>query len=343
MYMVFYADCFRRLIGNEETREMLCQDLKDAAAIGPHGTRRKSWQRASSIDSNNIALPRRNTRTNLQRGFQSEVALSPLMGSGHSPSPGQPLSMHDPSPAPRLFTDEELSFNPDPGNALGFGVEPGPHRSANDLLEEESAESESDDIGVPNSAYGGPVPLPDANADGEAKSPRQRRRLNNGESEQNGPLSSSAPSVFCFQNGNGGQTIPHTGTATYHLTDSAASMAPDQEEPKEMSELADVVGQLSLDENVRYIYATNAAGTTVPEVCIIEQAEVRYHGRSSGLYLISKSSRYRDFFCMFFGSSSNKLEWLTLNRAFVFRAIPQSGSLACLERGQGATNRGAHN
>ena len=44
-----------------------------------------------------------------------------------------------------------------------------------------------------------------------------------------------------------------------------------------LTELADVVGQLSLNEN----------------------AEVRYHGRSSGLYLISKSRRYRDFFWHF--------------------------------------------
>ncbi|GAA5858288.1 hypothetical protein JCM1840_001131 [Sporobolomyces johnsonii] len=43
------------------------------------------------------------------------------------------------------------------------------------------------------------------------------------------------------------------------------------------SELADVIGQLSLNEN----------------------AEVRYHGRSSGLYLISKSQRFRDFFWQF--------------------------------------------
>ncbi|GAA5966610.1 hypothetical protein JCM3765_005674 [Sporobolomyces pararoseus] len=43
------------------------------------------------------------------------------------------------------------------------------------------------------------------------------------------------------------------------------------------NELADVIGQLSLNEN----------------------EEVRYHGRSSGLYLISKSQRFRDFFWQF--------------------------------------------
>ncbi|GAA5998630.1 uncharacterized protein JCM10292_007114 [Rhodotorula paludigena] len=58
----------------------------------------------------------------------------------------------------------------------------------------------------------------------------------------------------------------------------AATTGEDMQSPKEpMSELADVVGQLSLNEN----------------------AEVRYHGRSSGLYLISKSQRFRDFFWQF--------------------------------------------
>ncbi|TNY20133.1 fungal-specific transcription factor domain-containing protein [Rhodotorula diobovata] len=44
-----------------------------------------------------------------------------------------------------------------------------------------------------------------------------------------------------------------------------------------LTELADVVGQLSLNEN----------------------AEVRYHGRSSGLYLIAKSQRFKEFFWRF--------------------------------------------
>jgi hypothetical protein len=44
-----------------------------------------------------------------------------------------------------------------------------------------------------------------------------------------------------------------------------------------LTELADVVGQLSLDENL----------------------EIRYHGRSSGLYLISNSARYQNFFWRF--------------------------------------------
>ncbi|KAH8924892.1 hypothetical protein BT69DRAFT_1332618 [Atractiella rhizophila] len=77
-------------------------------------------------------------------------------------------------------------------------------------------------------------------------------------------------------------SIPHTGSASYSLSKAAMDAAAAAGDPDEsgmvvMNELSDVVGQLSLNEN----------------------AEVRYHGRSSGLYLISKSSRYRDFFWQF--------------------------------------------
>ncbi|GAA5916517.1 uncharacterized protein JCM6883_005446 [Sporobolomyces salmoneus] len=60
------------------------------------------------------------------------------------------------------------------------------------------------------------------------------------------------------------------GTAVRSRNDAGNEEGPD-------SELADVIGQLSLNEN----------------------EEVRYHGRSSGLYLISKSQRFRDFFWQF--------------------------------------------
>lgn len=85
--------------------------------------------------------------------------------------------------------------------------------------------------------------------------------------------------------------VGHTGTSSYTLSTGEVVSARDQlggdplngaedgeaatNEP--LTELADVIGQLSLNEN----------------------AEVRYHGRSSGLYLISKSQRYRDFFWHF--------------------------------------------
>lgn len=100
--------------------------------------------------------------------------------------------------------------------------------------------------------------------------------------------------------------IGHTGAATYRLSGDGGDAPPPPPPPSApapaagraasrgrgstasqeqqqtndgavMTELADVVGQLSLNEN----------------------AEVRYHGRSSGLYLLSKSQRYKDFFWQF--------------------------------------------
>lgn len=71
---------------------------------------------------------------------------------------------------------------------------------------------------------------------------------------------------------------PGAGSNTFSAGSAAGggtASATNQDGP--LSELADVVGQLSLDET----------------------KEVRYHGRSSGLYLISKSNRYQDFFWRF--------------------------------------------
>ncbi|GAA5843186.1 hypothetical protein JCM11251_001678 [Rhodosporidiobolus azoricus] len=79
--------------------------------------------------------------------------------------------------------------------------------------------------------------------------------------------------------------IGHTGSAQYNLggadgnEGNGAGETEEERKKREesMTELADVVGQLSLNEN----------------------AEVRYHGRSSGLYLIAKSQRFRNFFWQF--------------------------------------------
>lgn len=72
---------------------------------------------------------------------------------------------------------------------------------------------------------------------------------------------------------------PGAGSTTFSATSGGANATPSsgQQQDGPLSELADVVGQLSLDET----------------------KEVRYHGRSSGLYLISKSNRYQDFFWRF--------------------------------------------
>lgn len=70
---------------------------------------------------------------------------------------------------------------------------------------------------------------------------------------------------------------PGGASNTFSTTSGGANATQLAQQDGPLSELADVVGQLSLDET----------------------KEVRYHGRSSGLYLISKSNRYQDFFWRF--------------------------------------------
>jgi len=70
---------------------------------------------------------------------------------------------------------------------------------------------------------------------------------------------------------------PGGASNTFSATSGGANATQLGQQDGPLSELADVVGQLSLDET----------------------KEVRYHGRSSGLYLISKSNRYQDFFWRF--------------------------------------------
>ncbi|GAA6061791.1 hypothetical protein JCM10212_004847 [Sporobolomyces blumeae] len=76
--------------------------------------------------------------------------------------------------------------------------------------------------------------------------------------------------------GGGGGTGPGAGSTDSPL-DANDAVVVHQGKDGPDSELADVIGQLSLNEN----------------------EEVRYHGRSSGLYLISQSRRFRDFFWQF--------------------------------------------
>lgn len=85
--------------------------------------------------------------------------------------------------------------------------------------------------------------------------------------------SSSHRSPDFMANANAGDGLSPMGHTAASNDQSGNPAQPDGP----LSELADVVGQLSLDEN----------------------KEVRYHGRSSGLYLISKSARYKDFFWRF--------------------------------------------
>jgi hypothetical protein len=123
-------------------------------------------------------------------------------------------------------------------------------------------------------------PSPNSNINSTSPPHRQRRRLTHSasppgqspESESNqyrGPAALFSPPQAPIN------SIPHTGTAVYTLTGNEIEEDRDEEEgTRVMEELSDVVGQLSLNEN----------------------KEVRYHGRSSGLYLISQSGRFQDFF-----------------------------------------------
>ncbi|KWU41105.1 hypothetical protein RHOSPDRAFT_13191, partial [Rhodotorula sp. JG-1b] len=113
-------------------------------------------------------------------------------------------------------------------------------------------------------------------------SPRQRRRLDlpGGTSPSVSPPDERKQMAYAFRLPPIGAPAPRSGSSSAAGAASGQPvLAPDRvaatNEP--LTELADVVGQLSLNEN----------------------AEVRYHGRSSGLYLISKSRRYRDFFWHF--------------------------------------------
>lgn len=185
----------------------------------------------------------------------------------------------------------------------------------------------SGNIAIPGSSYSGSMPGPSSTF---STSPRtnQRRRLDQGGLAGSSDVQRSAQSLFAMQAGRASSgsrvaapnTINHTGAATYTLSGTSSTTSPgalaayasgesdtvfgtagengkspsadglspnaaisaasgntSQQLEGPLSELADVVGQLSLDEN----------------------REVRYHGRSSGLYLISKSSRYQDFFWRF--------------------------------------------
>ena len=109
-----------------------------------------------------------------------------------------------------------------------------------------------------------------ADQTGAASSPRQRRRLNN-QSPLTGTsqlVGTNVTELKSMAYGFGAQTkqnmpataINHTGTASYTLSEEAElaqAGETNDETTAGMSELADVVGQLSLNEN----------------------AEVRYHGR----------------------------------------------------------------
>lgn len=107
---------------------------------------------------------------------------------------------------------------------------------------------------------------------------RKRRQTTGGETERP-DMARTPTSLFAVQrqqqsfgpdgtsSGPFSSTINHTGFAGSGMSTTGEAL----------TELSDVVGQLSLNEH----------------------SEIRYHGRSSGLYLISDSQRYQNFFWQF--------------------------------------------
>lgn len=173
-----------RLVGDEATRDMLSNDLREATAIGPDGIRKKTWQRSSQMD---VPITQPTSRhKNGALTFQSEIAFKPDAQTSPTDSFSS-LKQAETSPAAESF---DKSIKPDPNN------------------------------------------------------PRQRRRLNE--------PSEPDKSTFRFRSAKPPNisAIPHTGTASYTLSDKASASASSSEQPAQMTELADVVGQLSLDENV---------------------------------------------------------------------------------------------
>lgn len=267
--------------GDEEAREILTKDLREAAAALPSSKPRKSWKKGNPITP---APP--TSGPIVSRGFSSTSALHDM----------QPLP---PAPTARWFTDEELAFSSMQGvndSSIG-GLPPGSFSLPDNSLRLDQSmgayrtgagmglgDSDDDalaaarngiDIPVsptfelpspmnPHNASGGSLSIPQhLNPDqaASASSPRQRRRLNVAASPA-GSNSSLPGKAFSFQQP-GKTTLPanainHTGQSSYSLSaDADLSPGNEVEDGAGMTELADVVGQLSLNEN----------------------AEVRYHGR----------------------------------------------------------------
>lgn len=303
------------MIGNEEAREVLASDLKSAAVYTSQ--QRRSWQSVDPTASHNTSRPQ------VAQGFHVPESFGQDFSSGASSQ----------SPMPQTwYTEEELKMVPPQdiphgifSNTDGFDTVTAFSRSGESLSATTSSLFAVDiPVGV---SVGGTMNPKDSitksrsdslslSTPGDStSSPRlQRRKLNApnptilppsasssyltsaGHPSNGGFIgASTSPAVLnpttsigslAFQAQSKSKSLPppnaiaHTGQSSYVLTAEAELSHAELGDGSgtgggaDMTELADVVGQLSLNEN----------------------AEVRYHGRSSGLYLISKSRRYKDFF-----------------------------------------------
>ncbi|GAA98879.1 uncharacterized protein L969DRAFT_76668 [Mixia osmundae IAM 14324] len=196
------------LLGDDEARDLLKQDLEATTQLGSDGKPRKIWNIPQAELNPPYSLP---AQQRLQRAeFSSQIALSqgadaPMLGQDH----GDLSDIEDEDTFKRKL-HEELKL---PAHGSAGSRKHSIHSPAGS---------------TPKSGNERP-------SDAARSSPKGR--------------------------------ILHTGTATY---DAAAGS---EVRPDEMSELADVIGQLSVNEH----------------------QEIRYHGRSSGLYMLSKSSIFKDF------------------------------------------------
>ncbi|KDE03870.1 hypothetical protein MVLG_05692 [Microbotryum lychnidis-dioicae p1A1 Lamole] len=287
------------LIGDEEARDVLTNDLKAASTAAPGAKPRKSWKRAeeaapavfpASTSTAAAQTPGLDFNTRPSWFHDDDLAfgtnMTGLVGGGVGTSLAlDPSGFGGPRVSSKAESEESGSIH---------GASPGPFGAGIDMGQRPVLSTSAGSL---------PIPMPHlteagsagaAGAAGAASSPRQRRRLNH-QSPLTGTsnlVGANVDELKSFAFGFGQQTnqghlntrqVGHTGTASYSLS-ADAELSPsgganpgESEAMSSMSELADVVGQLSLNEN----------------------SEVRYHGRSSGLYLISKSARYKDFFWSF--------------------------------------------
>lgn len=276
------------LAGNAEAREILSTDLQAAAAPGPDGKPRKSWKKPP-LRGVPDQLGSLSTEFSSHKVINSPPQLPPYLDPSlpqHQQTPS--LSSH-PWFAENGFNQPSGSggFSPSAGMPPVFFDNSGPRTTADHAGDSDGGSSTrpsqaQEGVSPPNFFTGGsdipvrstsssvaPYPvhprpstlvaLAEA-ASLSSTSPRQRRKIELQTPELLNLPSSNPNSLSIFQGslkpGLAANAINHTGQATYILSPGADTDLHPPEEGQ-LSELADVIGQLSLNEN----------------------AEVRYHGR----------------------------------------------------------------
>ncbi|TKA50167.1 hypothetical protein B0A53_06439 [Rhodotorula sp. CCFEE 5036] len=289
------------LIGDTEARDILARDLKAAASVPDPKDAKRSWKREyieqqerqqQRQQQPSSVSPAASTNERTLVPMKQQQQPPPMMMNAFPTEAGQPAFVAGPGTLGKTWLSDE------------------------DLVVADSTQQYRTPGGGGDSSDGASPSVP-ITAATDVLSPRQRRRLDlpGGTSPSVSPPDERKQMAYAFRLPPIGAPAPrsgsssaagaasgqpvlapdrvgHTGTSTYTLSTGEVVSATATQDPingidgaevgeaatnEPLTELADVVGQLSLNEN----------------------AEVRYHGRSSGLYLISKSRRYRDFFWHF--------------------------------------------